>query len=163
MSMTQREAFGAAERIVKTWPNGPRQSVWSEVLIELEEAPARKAYEHLRDFTERPPSVAAFLADYRARIAQDRPAGHPLPYCALCDGCGWRAVTTAEAHVPEVCHPTEERPCDCHAARPCECTAGRRAAETGVHRRIVEANARGRYHGPPVPPPVDAPTTLALT
>jgi len=59
-------------RIVTTWPNGPKGPIWTEALTDHYEvtfAEALDVYKHLRDTVERnnPPSIALFLATWRAR------------------------------------------------------------------------------------------------
>ena len=70
MDATQRAQL--VERIVTTWPNGPKGAIWTETLADHDEitfTAALDVYKHLRDTAERrdPPSVAAFLATWRTR------------------------------------------------------------------------------------------------
>ncbi len=85
------------------------------------------------------------LASFTERLPKHASAGDAVPVrCELCSGSGWVSAPPERAHRPEFCRPTEERPCNCHAAEPCRCSAGRQAEE--VRRRIVEWNDR---HRPP--------------
>ena len=70
MDATQRAQL--VDRIVTTWPNGPKGMIWTETLVDHDEitfTAALDVYKHLRDTAERrdPPSVAAFLATWRTR------------------------------------------------------------------------------------------------
>jgi len=92
MGLTQREATELAERIVKTWPTGPKQGIWFDVLGELGDyAIAWATYVHLRDTVERAPSIAAYKAEYRRRLHDMRGAPPPRT-CPSCDGSGMRSA-----------------------------------------------------------------------
>lgn len=64
--MTPEQTAHLVERIVQTWPAGPRGRIWTEALSELEHVTALGVYEYLRDHDERPPSIARFLETYRS-------------------------------------------------------------------------------------------------
>jgi hypothetical protein len=74
--------------------------------------------------------------------ARARRPDTPPVHCELCAGTGLVSAPPARAHNPRVCHPTEERPCICHAAEPCGCSAGERARP--MLARILEHNDRTR-------------------
>jgi len=126
--------------LVSTWPSGVKGHVWTDTLGALDYDPARSAYVSLRDSEERPPSVARYLAAYRAERALDDT--HDAAYCELCGGDGWATSPPERAHNPRTCRPTPDRPCMCTAVEPCRCSAGQ--ANRDVHRRIIEANERTR-------------------
>lgn len=131
MNMTQREATELAERIIKTWPSGPRQGIWFDVLSECERGTAAAAYVHLRDTVDRAPSIAAFRAQYRAqRPPRDTTTA---AVCSTCDGTGLRSarqpIGTTTYDVVVACG---------------DCPAGIAAART--LRRIDEANAADVGH-----------------
>jgi hypothetical protein len=70
MDATQRAQL--VDRIIGTWPNGPKGGVWTEAFDDHDEitfAQALDVYKHLRDTSERnnPPSIAAYLATWRNR------------------------------------------------------------------------------------------------
>ena len=75
MDATQRAQL--VDRIVTTWPNGPKGVIWTEALTDHDEitfTAALDVYKHLRDTAERnnPPSIALFLATWRARWQHTR-------------------------------------------------------------------------------------------
>ena len=79
MDATQRAQL--VDRIVTTWPNGPKGIIWTETLVDHDEitfTAALDVYKHLRDTAERrdPPSVAAFLATWRTRWHRPRTDHH---------------------------------------------------------------------------------------
>lgn len=82
MNMTQREAYALAEMLIKTWPTGPKQAAWSDMLQrKCTHDPAWQTYRQLADTEERPPTLAGFLAVYRrhAGTVNDYPVGAALP------------------------------------------------------------------------------------
>jgi hypothetical protein len=81
MDATQRAQL--VDRIVTTWPNGPKGVIWTETLTDHDDitfTAALDVYKHLRDTVERnnPPSIALYLATWRARW-QRTPAEHARP------------------------------------------------------------------------------------
>lgn len=65
--MNQAETAHLVERIVQTWPNGPKGRIWTEALSELPDpGRAGTAYVRLRNECEHPPTIARFLAVYRS-------------------------------------------------------------------------------------------------
>ena len=75
--MNDAERAKLVERIVATWPAGPRGFVWFAVLGDLEHEQAVSAYEHLRRTALTPPTTGAYLDAYRQLT---RPAhGWPRP------------------------------------------------------------------------------------
>jgi hypothetical protein len=75
MDPTQRAQL--VDRIVTTWPHGPKGMIWTETLADHPEigfGEALDVYKHLRDSIERnPPTVAVFLATWRARHHRPEP------------------------------------------------------------------------------------------
>ena len=81
--MNSAELAHLVERIVQTWPTGPRGRIWTEALASLDHEVALGVYEHLRDHDEKAPSVARFLAiaaSTQPQLGFDRPAdtGEPI-------------------------------------------------------------------------------------
>jgi len=64
--MTPTETAHLVERIVQTWPTGPRGRIWTEALEPLDAGRAGTAYARLRASEEHPPSIARFMAVYRS-------------------------------------------------------------------------------------------------
>lgn len=65
--MNGDERARLVERIVATWPNGPRGFVWTTVLAELDGDLATAAYERLvRELEHGYPTTGKFLATYWA-------------------------------------------------------------------------------------------------
>ena len=137
--MTADECARIVNLVVSTWPAGPKGHAWTEAIRDLAYADARAAYESVRDVEDRPPSIARYLAAYRAvraRVAAETP---PMT-CELCDGTGF---VEADLHPGAPCpFPRADGSCICHAVAPCRCSTGR--ARVDVARRIVEANDRDR-------------------
>ena len=146
MKMTPREATELAERFVKTWPTGPKQGIWFDVLTEhCEREPAWQVYRQHRDTDERAPSIAGFLATYRRHVGRDHADRARHPRCPTCDGTGLRSASQViggvEHSVVVAC---------------ADCPNGIAAARTLV--AIDTANAQSnaatrRHHGPVVVAP----------
>jgi hypothetical protein len=66
------EAARLVNRIVSTWPTGPKGHIWTEVVLELDATLADQAYRRLRAEHERAPAVATYLAAYKALRAERR-------------------------------------------------------------------------------------------
>lgn len=64
--MTPSETAHLVERIVQTWPTGPRGRIWTETLEDLDAGRAGTAYVRLRNECEQPPSPGRFMAVYRS-------------------------------------------------------------------------------------------------
>lgn len=65
--MNQTETAHLVERIIQTWPTGPKGRIWTEVLNELPDTErANIAYIKLRAESEHAPTCARFLAMYHA-------------------------------------------------------------------------------------------------
>jgi hypothetical protein len=102
MDPTQRAQL--VDRIVTTWPHGPKGAIWTETLTdhpELTFGEALDVYKHLRDTVERnPPTVAVFLATWRARhqhpaddLVQAQVDGPPMSLAEYLSALTWRAST----------------------------------------------------------------------
>jgi hypothetical protein len=137
--------------LTSTWPAGVKGYVWTDTLGPLDHALAHSAYVELRDHEDRPPSVARFVAAYHARRSARDAEREPPARCELCDGTGWVESPPERAHNSTTCHPTEERPCCCHAVEPCRCSNGRR--NVAVAQRIHAENDRTKRHAEPAAPP----------
>lgn len=108
--MNPVDAEALALRIAQTWRAGPTQAVWLDVLAELDQPRAEVAYRQLRNSADHAPSIAAFLAAYRA-LHTER---HDLDgvHCDRCGGSG--EVTVYEQHGAYTYS----------AVGPCNCAAG---------------------------------------
>lgn len=85
--MTHSEARDLAVRIRETWTGGgPSVDVWIEELEPLDAGTAGTTLVRLRREEERAPSIAKFLATYRALAT---PHNVDRPKCELCDCTGW--------------------------------------------------------------------------
>jgi hypothetical protein len=58
--------------LISTWPAGVRGYVWTDVLGPMQREDAHATYLHLRRQSDKPPSVARFEEEYRARRAARR-------------------------------------------------------------------------------------------
>lgn len=74
--MTEDEARKLAQRLVDTWPNGPKAYIWRDALIDLEPHYAAATYRRLLTEHDKP-TVARFHAEYHAL---NRPADNTLPF-----------------------------------------------------------------------------------
>lgn len=89
--MTPAETAHLVDKIVQTWPTGPKGRIWTEVLGPLEARPADAAYRQLRDTETRPPTVGRFLEEYRhltrprAGIAIPEWTGPPVALAEVID------------------------------------------------------------------------------
>jgi hypothetical protein len=64
--MTADDLNALVNRITSTWPTGPRGHIWTTELCMLDAEPARHTYDQLVRTEHHPPSIARFLATYRA-------------------------------------------------------------------------------------------------
>lgn len=71
--MTDDEARKLAQRIIDTFPNGPKAYVWRDALQHLDPGPAARAYRILVDEAEKTPTIARFKAHYHALTRTDAP------------------------------------------------------------------------------------------
>jgi hypothetical protein len=78
--MNDSERAELVNFIVSTWPTGPKGHVWTDVLGELDYGPALGAYRRLRLESERPPSVARFVATYRLFHPTEREVPNSRPF-----------------------------------------------------------------------------------
>lgn len=125
--MTPDEAAGLARTITESWPGrGASRDAWEARLESLDFDAALDTVARLVDTEPDPPSIARFIAAYRAGLA---PAIRYLHEdCALCGGTGWEEITVQRPNYP---HPTT-------GVVPCRCSRGR--ANEGAHLRAVEHN-----------------------
>jgi hypothetical protein len=75
--MNADELNALVNRITHTWPTGPRGHIWTSELCMLEAEPARHTYDRLVRTEHHPPTIARFLAEYRATTAPT--FGTPTP------------------------------------------------------------------------------------
>jgi hypothetical protein len=112
------------ERIIATWPTGPKGFIWTDVLRDLHPGPAAAAYRQLRD-TEQRITIAQYKAAYRALLGTHE-QHHPPAGCNHCDGHGWKPIRIEHhGHIYDT-------------TAPCDCPAGQ--AHTDTHSRIISAN-----------------------
>jgi len=118
--MTRDDTATLVNLLVSTWPTGVRGHVWTDTLSELDHTPALATYRALRDRSDRAPSVAQFLADYRERVdTTHRPARRqPRTDCAHCGGDGVVDCLDERRHAAHCIAPDD---CNCHAVVPCTC------------------------------------------
>ena len=78
--MTNDERAKLVERIVGTWPAGPRGFVWTSTLTELDVDLAAAAYEQcVRECVEHPPTPGKFLGVYWSLTRRNAPSDIPRP------------------------------------------------------------------------------------
>lgn len=125
--MTPDQAAALAQTLTQSWPGrGVATDVWRGRLETLDYDDARTTIVRLIDTFENPPSVAQFIASYRATATPTR--ARYLEPCAICDGTGWEQITVQRPN-----YPTQTT-----GVVPCRCTNGRTIDE--AHRRAVDAN-----------------------
>lgn len=136
--MNQQTAYALVQRIQNYWGhaiNPAAQTDWLDVLDRLHEGTAGTALQRLiATQPDRAPSIAQFLAAYRAL---DTASIHQRIDCGTCGGDGWR-----KAHPPECPDPSRE---DCGHNCPltaCHCDAG--GPNRDVLRRINEHRPKPR-------------------
>ena len=136
--MNQQTAYALVQRIQNYWGhaiNPAAQTDWLDVLDRLHEGTAGTALQRLiATQPDRAPSIAQFLAAYRAL---DTASLHQRIDCDTCGGDGWR-----KAHTPECPDPSRE---DCGHNCPltaCHCDAG--DPNRDVLRRINEHRPKPR-------------------
>lgn len=132
--MIDDQAQRFAQRMIETWPTGPRRTVWHDIALKLHDADAaRIAYADL-ERTATHISTAQFHQAY-ASAARKTITPERGGTCGDCDATGW--VTNPHHHSRD-CKQTE--PCHCHGITPCRCTRGQQMNDT--QRRITDANRR---------------------
>ncbi len=130
--MTRQDATDLATLIVQTWRGGPQATVWEDELGNLHTNQARTTYEKLRRTLEHAPSIARFLAEYRAltQTPDERPG------CGHCNHSGWIEIVDHRRHGPGCRIGNPDFPgtvdsygdpgdCHCTATTPCDCQLGR--------------------------------------
>lgn len=65
--MTPNEVGRMVQLLIATWPAGVRGYVWTDVLTPMQHDLAHATYLGLRRHSDKPPSVAKFEEEYRAR------------------------------------------------------------------------------------------------
>lgn len=76
--MTPTAADGIAKRIINCWHGGPRLDEWVDTLTPLDEGTAGTTFVRLRAELEHAPSIARYLATYRAlRTPANQPIAPP--------------------------------------------------------------------------------------
>jgi hypothetical protein len=85
--MTREEASELAKRIINCWRGGPPLAEWTDELQRLDAGQAGTAYVRLKRELENAPSIARFIAEYRALNTHD--GGNVKPKCGWCSDGGW--------------------------------------------------------------------------
>lgn len=131
--MTPDEASSLASTITSSWPNrGASHQAWESRLEPFDLDTAIDTVAHLIDTELEPPSIARFIAEYRARLAPS--IRYLRPDCALCGGTGWQSTTVTRDDYRD----RNGTPIEHDVTRPCRCTAGRALAD--AHQRAVDHN-----------------------
>lgn len=131
--MTPAAAVALAHKIVQTWTGGPKEAIWAEELEELDEGTAGTAYARLRRECEHCPSIAKFIAEYRALRT---PHNVDKPECVWCDGTGW-VEGPDQVFPPSSAHPNGYTD---STVVPCPCKEYGDQARR-VHQTILKMNA----------------------
>jgi hypothetical protein len=132
-TMNDDQANRFAQRMIETWPDGPRRNIWHDIATKLhDQDAARTTYTELERSAPKI-STALFHTTYLA-VKRRTETIAPPERCELCDNTGWvdappRQMALDEPPKPETSH-----------VLPCRCTRGDQMAET--RRRILEHNAR---------------------
>jgi hypothetical protein len=111
-----------AQRMIETWPTGPRRTVWHDIALKLHDADAaRIAYADL-ERTATHISTAQFHQAYAA-AARKTITPERGGTCGDCDGTGW-------VDAPDRVWPNERTTTQC---RPCpHCDEGRKRASSRI-------------------------------
>lgn len=127
--MSPEHAERIALRLAGAWPRSQVSTqTWLTELVDLDRARAEQACRQLIRSSERAPSIAAFLAAYRALVGT---AGTDRE-CPDCQNTGWVTCNDHPAHWPGVANTIPKIPdsylpddgCLCNAVRPCHCAHG---------------------------------------
>lgn len=90
--MNAADAAHLVERIVQTWPSGPRGRIWTEAFADLDAGTAGSAYVRMRNDhdSDRPPSIGQFMAMYRSLKTKHNTDADP----EHCPSCGRDGAVT---------------------------------------------------------------------
>lgn len=135
--MNTQECASLVERIIQTWPTGPRGRIWTELLTDLEPGTAGTAYIRLRNEHqgEKPPSTGTFMRTYRSLRT---PANDPITDdCPDCSGTGWISSP-----------PIEPGGTGYQTVHPCGCRAGNQAERIS---QKIDEHRRHHRQGPYAP------------
>lgn len=102
--MRNDEADYLAKRIINMWRGGPPLAEWVEFLTELDAGQAGTVFARLTRTREHAPTIATFLAEYRALDTHDA-SNRPTP-CPDCDH-GRIVIEGRRAHDPRAAHDIE--------------------------------------------------------
>lgn len=131
--MNEDQAQRFAQRMIETWPNGPRRNIWYDIALKLHDPDAaRQAYADL-ERSAATISTALFHTAYQSAKRKTVTSGPP-EHCELCDDTGWVGAPERQMTLGTVDQRTSSH------VLPCRCTRGEQMHET--RRRILEANAR---------------------
>ena len=124
--------YRISHKLATSWPRSSISAdAWIEELAELDGPRAEEAARHLVRTAEHAPSIAQFLAAYRAtRGTADRYAFE----CPHCCNTGWVTDRDHPNHWPgeleRVPPLNSDGSCNCNAVRPCQCDHGKAAGES---------------------------------
>lgn len=120
--MTPAEALDLARRIKNTWYGGPPVNEWATELESLDTGRAGTTYARMKRTVENAPSIARFLAEYRAITTTDASADR----CPSCGDSGWAPWLDDNGDPRHY----EANGVTYSGALPCNCQPGRRAAQS---------------------------------
>lgn len=94
--MTPAEADDLAKRIINCWRGGPPLTEWRDELVQLDAGQAGTTYARLKRDLEHAPSIARFIAEYRALDTHD--GGNRPAKCGVCGDSGWIEAQRHQSH-----------------------------------------------------------------
>src|SRR5690606_18933814 len=112
--MTDTEGDDLAKRIINAFRGGPPLAEWRDVLAKLDAGRAGTAFVRLRGQLDYAPSIARFMAEYRALDTHD---ASTRTHCDTCGGSGWAPApdrqdgTVTRTVECDQCQPTDTAPC----------------------------------------------------
>lgn len=124
-----------AQRMIETWPTGPRRNIWADIALKLHDRDAALAAYADLEQTAGHISTALFHTAYQAAKRRRQSYGPPV-HCELCAGTGWVDEPGVQLALGDDEIPRSPRQVECR------CTRGQELLANGVRRRILEANAR---------------------
>ena len=133
-AVNDEQAQRFAQRMIETWPTGPRRNIWVDIALKLHDRDAALAAYADLERTATHISTAAFHTAYVAAKRQ-RESYRPPAHCELCDGTGWVDAPGVQLTLDD-----PDAPAPTSKVKPCRCTRGQQMIET--QRRILEANNR---------------------
>lgn len=133
--MNDDQAQRFAQRMIETWPNGPRRNIWHDIALKLHDRDAALAAYADLERTSSSISTAQFHTAYQSAKRKTE-AYRPHTHCTLCDDTGFLEQPGEQLTLDA---DPDARPPTSHWS-PCRCDRGREV-ESGW-RRTNEVNAR---------------------